>query len=206
MRPTEILVAEHRIIERVLECLTQMAERATDGRGLDVQGAAAALDFLRTFADGCHHGKEERHLFEALIAKGWPRDRGPVGMMFLDHDEGRALIRRMDAARQAAEAGAAEAAAEFASAARAYVDLLRAHIHKEDRVLFPLADQALSAEEQEALLAAFDRTESQEMGTGTHERMLGIARELSARFGLSLPAREATGGCGHCSSGHEARG
>jgi hemerythrin-like domain-containing protein len=190
MKPTEVLVAEHRVIERVLECLSRMAEDAVSGPGLDAESATAAIEFLRTFADGCHHGKEERHLFEALIAKGWPRERGPVGMMFVDHEEGRALIRRMDAARQEAERGAAEAASEFAVAARAYVDLLRAHIHKEDRVLFPMADQTFAAAEQEALLAAFEETESREMGEGTHERMLAIAHKLTERYGLAAPAPE----------------
>ncbi len=198
MRPTEILAAEHRVIEGVLESLTKMAEDAASGSGLDVRSAAAAIEFLRTFADGCHHGKEERHLFQALVAKGWPRERGPVGVMLADHEEGRALIRRMDAARAAAESGAKEAAAEFAVAARDYVDLLRAHIHKEERVLFPMADQVLGDTDQRALLGAFEDTESHEMGEGTHERMLGIARELAGRFGLAQPLPEVShGGCHH---------
>lgn len=196
MKPTEILSAEHRVIERVLECLLKMADQADDGT-LDVRSAAAAIDFLRTLADGCHHGKEERHLFAALIAKGWPRDHGPVGMMFAEHEEGRALIRGMDAARAGAERGDPNAPAEFAAAARGYVDLLGAHIHKEERVLFPMADQALAAKEQAALLAAFETTESQEMGAGTHERMLGIARELSERFGVAAPAASAAASCCH---------
>lgn len=196
MTPTEILSAEHRVIERMLQCLDRLAEQATQRGSLDVRSAAAALEFLRTFADGCHHGKEERHLFKALVEKGWPRERGPVGMMLADHDEGRALIRQMDEARAGAERGEAAAPAQFAEAAQAYTDLMRAHIHKEDRVLFPMADRTFAAEEQEALLAAFATTESEDMGAGTHERMLAIARELSERFGLSGPG-EAPATCSH---------
>jgi hemerythrin-like domain-containing protein len=195
MNPTEILSAEHRVIEGVLDCLLRMAEQAEREARLDARDAASAIEFLRGFADGCHHGKEERHLFATLIAKGWPSDGGPVGVMLTEHELGRGLIRRMEAARAGAEAGKAEAHAEFAAAARGYVELLRAHIQKEERVLFPMADQALSAAEQQRLLAAFERTETQELGEVTHDRMLAIADELAERYGTD-PAQVAAAGCG----------
>ena len=59
MQPTDILMQEHRVIEQVLSCLEAMAERCAAGQALDVQSAEQALDFFRTFADRCHHGKEE---------------------------------------------------------------------------------------------------------------------------------------------------
>jgi hemerythrin-like domain-containing protein len=197
MRPTEILSAEHRVIERVLDCLERMAERAEAEGRLDVADAASAIEFLRGFADGCHHGKEERHLFQMLIAKGWPRDRGPVGLMLAEHEEGRALIRAMDEARSATAAGEPEAPGEFAAAARAYTELLRVHIHKEDRVLFPMAGETL-ADAEEELLAAFARTEAEEVGPGTHERFLAVASELAERYGVAPIEPEAAAcGCHH---------
>jgi hemerythrin-like domain-containing protein len=196
MRPTEILMAEHRVIQPVLECLDRLAEDAEESGRLDVRSAGEAIEFLRTFADGCHHGKEERHLFERLVERGWPKDSGPVGMMLLDHEEGRGLIRAMDQARSACEEGESGAWARFAEAARGYADLLRAHIHKEDRVLFPMADRFLSADDQEALLAAFERTEHEDMGDGTHERMLALARGLTERVGLGKVVLPEAAACG----------
>lgn len=197
MKATEILVAEHRIIERVLECLDRMAAEAASGAALDVQSAQDAIEFLRTFADRCHHSKEEQHLFETLRTKGWSRDAGPVAVMLLEHEEGRTLIRRMDAACQAVQAGDTRAGLEFGAAARSYVDLLRAHIHKENVILFPAADRALSAAEQDALLAAFEETERRDIGSETHEHMLAVARELTGRWGLPAPDPEAAACCGH---------
>jgi hemerythrin-like domain-containing protein len=192
MRPTEILSAEHRVIEGVLSCLDAMAARTERGVPLDVASAQQAIEFLRTFADTCHHGKEERHLFQTLIAKGWPADSGPVGVMLSEHEQGRGLIRRMALACDLAETDAGQASKDFAEAARAYAMLLREHIFQEDHVLFAMADRALDAAEQQELLARFEAAEAEEIGPDTHERMLAIARELAGRF--SSDASAATAG------------
>jgi hemerythrin-like domain-containing protein len=182
MRPTEVLSAEHRVIEKVLDCLEEMAAGVEGGGGLNVGDTSQAIDFLRTFADTCHHGKEERHLFRALVAKGWPGDQGPVGVMLSEHEQGRGLIRRMAAACEPTPGEAAPALRDFVVAARAYVALLRAHIRKEDHILFAMADQALDADEQQELLARFETAEEEEIGPGTHERMLAIARGLRLKY------------------------
>ena len=68
MKPTEILSSEHRVIEQVLDCLDQIITGAERTGKLDSAAATDAVDFFRTFADQCHHGKEETHLFTALEA------------------------------------------------------------------------------------------------------------------------------------------
>ena len=105
MKPTEILSGEHRIIEQVLDCLEKIAQNcATEGR-LDRTSAEQALDFFRNFADRCHHGKEETHLFPAMEAKGFPRQGGPTGVMLSEHEQGRAYIRGMAEVIDRAAAG-----------------------------------------------------------------------------------------------------
>ncbi len=61
MRPTEILMQEHRVIEQVLNCLEIIAQRAEADSKLDTDSANQAIDFLRNFADRCHHGKVPRY-------------------------------------------------------------------------------------------------------------------------------------------------
>ena len=76
MRPTEILMQEHRVIEQVLDCLETMAQRAEAGEGVDLESAKQAIDFFRNFADRCHHGKEEDCLFPLLEQKGFCGSKG----------------------------------------------------------------------------------------------------------------------------------
>ncbi len=193
MKPTEILMAEHRVIEQVLSCLEAMATRAEQTGKLENQPAREALEFFRMFADRCHHGKEETQLFPALEAKGFSRHGGPTGVMMHEHEAGRNCVRGMAAALDA------NAAADFVRHARLFVEMLRQHIQKEDHCLFTMADQAFTEDDQAKLLAAFERVEHEDLGAGTHEKFLKIADDLAARYGVA-PAAAPAGGhhcCGH---------
>jgi hemerythrin-like domain-containing protein len=202
MNATDILTSEHRVIEQVLSCLEVMTQRAKTTGRLDRQSAADAVDFFRNFADRCHHGKEEVHLFPALEAKGFPRDGGPTGVMLHEHDQGRAHVRGMNENIDAAANGDAAALQQFIDHANGFVALLREHIHKEDNILFQLANRAFTEDEQQRLLTAFQKVEAEEMGVGTHDRFLQIADTLAQRYGISptsttSPANHLYCGCGH---------
>jgi hemerythrin-like domain-containing protein len=201
--PTEILNLEHRVIEQVLTCLEKIADCcATEGR-LNQADAEQALDFFRTFADRCHHHKEENHLFRMLEAKGFSRQNGPTCVMLGEHELGRLHVRAMATAAPKAAAGDAAAVDHFLVQAAAYVRLLRDHIHKEDDCLFPMADRALTAQEQYDLLDAFAHVEEDELHAETHERYLRLADELADRYGVPHAFAE----CGHgaCGCSHAAR-
>jgi len=158
MRATKLLKEEHEIILRGLRVLTTLAERSARGEAVPAQATKTLLDFLRDFADAHHHGKEEEILFPAMEEAGFPRDAGPLAVMLHEHDEGRILIRELRESAPRA-AGAADERARFAAAARAYAQLLSAHIDKENLVLFAMADQAVGPAEQKRVDEAFDTFE-----------------------------------------------
>ncbi|MBD3402742.1 hemerythrin [candidate division GN15 bacterium] len=202
MEPTVILSNEHRVIELVLTCLERIAGKAKSDGKLDTESAVQALDFFRTFADGCHHGKEEDHLFPAMVNKGVPQQGGPIAVMLSDHEQGRAHIRAMTEHVEAAGAGEAAAIDEFARQAHGYIAMLRGHIQKEDQVLFPLADRIMGSDDEQKLMAAYHSVEHDHMGEGTHERYLKIAETLADRYDVPkdalAQAHESTScGCGH---------
>ncbi len=167
---TQVLMDEHRGIERMLAAMEAKLPRLEAGDGSVVPLFEQGVDFLRNFADHCHHHKEELLLFPKLAERGVPNQGGPIGVMLGEHETGRAEIRAMDAAIGRYRAGENGALADLAGAARRYIALLRQHIAKEDQVLFQMADQVLSADDQAQLAAGFDRVEQDVMGPGTHER------------------------------------
>lgn len=198
MRPTEILSQEHRVIEVMLQVLGKISQQAEAERKLAKEPAEQALDFIRTFADGCHHGKEEGQLFPAMEARGIPSENGPIAVMLSDHEQGRLYVRSMAAVVEDAAAGNAEAIAKFAENARAYINLLTMHIHKEDNILFPMADRAFTEQHQQEVLEQFSKVESHDMGDGTHEKYLDLVRSLAKQYGVNHDAVTGTGcGCGH---------
>lgn len=153
-RPTEHLRAEHDVFLRALALLEGLGERLGNGTPVDRPTLDWLVAFFRNYVDRCHHGKEEQHLFPALERHGFPRHVGPVAVMLAEHEQGRALLRRM------AEAEGAVAA----EAIRLYARLLRSHIDKENSVLFHLADQAVPEGEQAALGEAFAAVERATVG------------------------------------------
>jgi hemerythrin-like domain-containing protein len=174
-KPTQILSDEHRIIERVLDAVQRLTLAPARQNLARWQ---KALDFIRHFADQCHHCKEEQVLFPALEAHGIPTEGGPVGMMLVEHEEGRALVRAMLDGLARIEAGDDSAEAGLFDSAGQYLRLLREHIQKEDEVLFRMADEVIPADEQKRLLQEFENHELKEMGAGAHEKFLQIAVDL----------------------------
>lgn len=162
MKATAELRAEHEGVLRMLSILERVVEKIQQGLPVPMEHPGQIIEFLQVFVDSCHHGKEEDVLFPALEAAGVPHD-GPIGVMLLEHELGRGHVRAM---AQALASGDQQA---FLAPASAYSDLLRAHIFKENNVLFRMADRALSEAEQEGLWERFERIEQERIGAGRHE-------------------------------------
>jgi hemerythrin-like domain-containing protein len=186
MSATNELRTEHRAIERMLAVLEAAARRLEQGERVRSDLFRQSVDFVRNFADRCHHAKEEENLFPRLEARGVPR-QGPIGVMLFEHDEGRAFVGAIAGAIDAYEADGLSAAGVIAENARGYVNLLRAHIAKEENVLFPMADRVLSAEDQAELEQRFEQIETESASGGgpdTHERYHRLLDELEREMGL----------------------
>jgi len=184
MEPTRILIAEHRVIETVIVCIERMVDETQNSGKLDASLAEQAIEFVRKFADGCHHAKEELRLFPAMEHKGMPRQGGPIAVMLMEHEHGRAFVKGMVENLKSASAGDPQAISDFSHNAIGYANLLKQHIHKEDHILFPMADRMMSAEDESALMKQFEEAET-ETGEGVHERLLSIAESLANRYGVS---------------------
>ena len=204
MQATADLRQEHEVIQQVLDCVEVLAQGAAETGQIDLISAREALDFLGNFADRCHHGKEELRLFPALHLKGLPVHVGPIAVMLSEHDQGRASIQWMRQAVMDAERDPAGAARRYAKSARSYVELMRDHIDKENGVLFPMADQLLGEAEARALLSSFNEIEHEDLGEGTHDLYLALARGLCERLGVAWAphAGGAHACCGHHSGCH----
>lgn len=179
IRISQVLMEEHRGIERMLDIVDRAAADVERGVAVRRDLFVQAAGFFSNFADRCHHTKEEKHLFPALERRGVAVLGGPIGQMLQEHEQGRAYLRVMrEEARRYAE-GTLQDPDLLVDAVRGYVGLLRQHILKEDRVLFRLSDQLLAPEDQQELLQACERVEREEMGEGEHERYHAMIEELA---------------------------
>ncbi len=182
MKATEELMHEHDAISLMLDIMDHACDKIEAGSSVPVEDLGNMLDFLKTFTDGCHHRKEEDVLFPALEQQGIPREHGPIGVMLAEHDLGRKYINGMSSALVRLRGGDRSAGEAFVREARAYGNLLRGHMLKENTVLFRMADARLSSEEQQRLLREFERIETEVVGSGKHEEYHALLKSLAGTY------------------------
>jgi hemerythrin-like domain-containing protein len=177
MRSTEELVRDHEVILGVLDGLEARLRAAQATGTLDATFVREAVAFSQGFVDRCHHGKEEHCLFPCLERRGVPREGGPIGVMLAEHEMGRQLVRRIAEAVGRYEGGQGSLG-EVLDLAWQYVELLRAHIAKENEVLFPLGEAVLDVADDADVGRCYDGVEHQQ-GAGEHQRLTQLAARLS---------------------------
>ncbi len=178
MKATDVLTEEHRVIERVLATLETAAHKLEQGQAVRPGFFTDAADFIKGFADGCHHRKEEGVLFKAMTANGMSSESGPIAVMLYEHEQGRAYTRGMRQAAEKLAGGDGSARDDIVRNARGYTALLRQHIAKEDGILFPMANQVIPAQQHDQVFRDFEHVEHEETGEGVHEKYLALAEAL----------------------------
>jgi len=178
MNPIQVLMDEHRLIERVIDALVGYVGREAPPR----EDLGGFVRFIRGFADAHHHGKEEDILFTAMSGQGMPTDMGPLGVMLAEHDEGRGYTAALADLAAGDGAWEAEERKRLLWAAKSYAALLRAHIQKEDQVLYPMADQMLPPEVWEAIEREFLAFEEDAENVARAEDLRGTAATLVERY------------------------
>lgn len=190
MDAIETLMTEHRTIEKVIDALVAFTGELRRRGATDRGELARFVGFLKHYADQLHHGKEEDILFAAMAAHGFPTQGGPIAVMLAEHARGRAFIQAMAQAVEGATPWTDADRVRIAEAAAGYGALLRAHIHKEDAILYPMAEQHVPPGAMEAVgqrCAAFDAEPGQ---AALHEKYARQAEELVARHAPAAHPQE----------------
>jgi hemerythrin-like domain-containing protein len=182
---TSRLRDEHQLILQVADAMQALLASAEGPDGLDLEAIGDCVTFIRLFADACHHGKEEDLLFPELEAAGLPRNQGPIAVMLYEHQQGRAFAQQMADALAPARQGDEPALAALQKAARGYIDLIRGHILKEDRILFEMADQAVRGSACERLCGGYGAVCARRFEGHSKEELQALAANIRERAGLA---------------------
>ena len=138
MALTSILSREHQV---VLGKLRQLEDALSE---LDLKVLEEVLRFMEGDLP-LHRKKEEEVLFPAL-GRHIGTETGPIAVMLQEHEAELNHLRDLRAAVDDLKGGG-DAGNRVRGSARAILELLRAHIRKEDEILFPMAEQRLTPEE-----------------------------------------------------------
>ena len=182
MNPIQTLMDEHRLIERMIDALSGYAASVKTGDDLPREDLVGFVRFIREFADAHHHGKEEDILFRHMGEQGMPTEMGPLAVMLQEHTEGRGYTQALAAIAEGDGAYSDEDRTQLAWAAGAYAGLLRAHIQKEDQVLYPMADSMFAPPVWAVIEREFEAFESEASNAERARALRAEAETLVSRY------------------------
>jgi hemerythrin-like domain-containing protein len=112
-----------------------------------------AVNFIKIYADACHHGKEERILFRDLQKKDMkPADQQLMDELIEEHKLGRKLTGQLVEAKTRYEKGDNAAIMTIVNTMQQLVNFYPKHIEKEDKHFFKSAMKYFSKDEKDAML------------------------------------------------------
>ncbi|MGD0020662.1 MAG: hemerythrin domain-containing protein [Smithellaceae bacterium] len=180
MKPIGPLMWEHRLIEKMLGAVMRHIDQAEKSGKINPLVIDIAVDFIRTYADRTHHGKEEEILFRDLARKNLTPELKKTMQELLDeHVWARKTTGMLVAAKEKYLQGDKEKLAGIIDLARQLGDFYPKHIKKEDKHFFYPCQEYFDKNEQEKMLAEFWEFDRKMI----HEKYNKVVEEYS---GLSL--------------------
>jgi hemerythrin-like domain-containing protein len=179
LNPIDTLINEHGLIRKFVEHLSAAVERMEGGDRPPRRFFDNSVEFVRSFADGFHHYKEEHVMFVLLAQKKRGAIDGQIEALRYQHERGRALIATMASSLDGYESGDERMTADLLESVSAYASMLRHHIHLEDHVFFPMARAEMSRDDIAELECEF-ALERERHGADTFERCHKMVVELGS--------------------------
>ena len=151
-----VLRKEHDAILKMLGATEEAARRLEAGTPVRAETLEGLLEFLRLFADKCHHGKEEDILFKSLDRKQIPRElKATMDELKEEHLYARKLVGRLADAKDRCVRGETDALRDISECMGKLVEFYPAHIAKEDKRFFLPCMEQFTRQEQAEMLQEF---------------------------------------------------
>jgi hemerythrin-like domain-containing protein len=161
MMPIAPLMIEHRLIERMIRVIDKELARIEKTGKVDAGFIDIAVDFIRTYTDECHHGKEEDILFRDLQEKELSGDLKQIlSELIEEHRKGRQVVSDLMKAKEEFIGGGSESIVRIKEHLRYLVEFYPKHIEKEDRRFFEPCMRYFTRDEKDKMLKEeyeFDR-------------------------------------------------
>lgn len=162
MMPIAPLMIEHRLLERMIALAGKEVYRIKSSGKADSDFIDTLMDFMQTYADRCHHGKEEDILFRALKKKQLSEEHSrTIDELLADHAHGREINARLIEANKKYASGDEQSLSVITDCLSSMLNLYPPHIAKEDKEFFLPSMSYFTEEEKDSILAeeySFDQS------------------------------------------------
>jgi hemerythrin-like domain-containing protein len=176
--PTENLENDHVNILRLLDVMEKMILV----KSTNTEHFERSVSLIKCYADGFHHAKEENLLFPMMVKKGYSVEQGPIAVMLHDHIQGRDYVKGMTEGIAGYKTGNETELSKIYENMQAYIILLRNHIAKENNVLFRMADNVLSENDQQELSDEFAKVENEGVCGGVLKDCIAVIEKLESAY------------------------
>lgn len=179
----ELMIEEHKVAKRMLAVMRKYCYKILKNEEVEYEDFFIIIDFLKTYVDGHHHGKEEKLLFNQMKDK-----LGAIGQklithgMLVEHDLGRLHIQELEEAVRKVNEGDEEAKLDLIANAISYGHLLNRHIDKEDGVVYKFATNNLDQETLDQINRECKEFEQNAQKQETQQKYLNILEEMESRI------------------------
>lgn len=153
MLPIGPLMIEHRLIEKMIRVIQKEVEVWKKEDRINPEFVDIAVDFIRVYADKCHHGKEEDILFRDLQKKNLSDEhKRIIKELIQDHQLGRKTVSEMVEAKQRYIQGNKEMLPVIIKCLEFMTDFYPKHMEKEDKHFFLPCMGYFTPEEKDSML------------------------------------------------------
>lgn len=150
------LMVEHRWIEKMLEVIRRELDGIGERGEADPCLIDEFVDFLRSYADRTHHGKEEDILFRELAKKEMSgADRQAMNELIEEHRFARETTDALAGANRVYRGGDESQLPVVIDRLGTLVDFYPEHIRKEDDGFFPAAREYMTSGEERYMVMEF---------------------------------------------------
>src|SRR3989304_5602011 len=156
MLPVDALIWEHRSIERMILPMKKELSQMSETKEVDSNFIGIVVDFSRTYAARCHHGKEEGILFRELAKKKLSDEHATMMRELIrDHIYARTTTRNLEKAKESYVKSKSESLEDVLKFLNDLVEFYPKHIEKEDKRFFYPSMEYFTPQEQQAMLQEF---------------------------------------------------
>lgn len=146
MYAIDYLIEEHEQISKFLDRLEEECIEVINEKTVDFNFFRASISFIREYADGIHHKKEEDILFKYMISDlGMLGEKVIKGGMLVEHQLARGYVYDLEISLSSYKDNPNDKnLLQIIANAMAYVNLLRKHVEKENTTVYKFAEDRLS--------------------------------------------------------------
>jgi hemerythrin-like domain-containing protein len=177
--PIGPLMVEHRLIEQMVGVMEKEVSRIRQTKSVDPEFIDSAVDFIRTYADRCHHGKEEDILFRDMAKKKLSKEhRGIMCQLIEEHVWGRKITGELAEANESYLKMGAEVIPKIIDSMEQLARFYPPHIEKEDKHFFIPVMEYFTRKEQDKMLAEMAEFDKRLI----HDKYRKVVEDMKSRI------------------------